>query len=182
MAFKEHHRIERRAGSLEGCWILAGDNVPGYHALITSRPGGAPEEHKVIQGIIPKFTVNLGSASPCAHWNQIQNQKSKIKNYCKTLVINEAQSKSHLLKPSKGGRGVPLKINLCRPAIRRNGKRNNQPFNNLRNLQPSTFNLQHREKNAISRAIYIVKKVRAPNCSRAHTLNLDSLRQFYDSR
>jgi hypothetical protein len=77
MACKEHHRIGYRAGSLEGCWILAGDNVPGYHALMTSRPGGVPENRKVRQGmqsksryarkvkqaIIPKFTVNLG----CAH-------------------------------------------------------------------------------------------------------------------
>ncbi len=77
MACKEHHRIGRFAGSLEGCWILAGGNTPGHRALMTSRPGGALEKcklkqgmqsksryaRKVKQGIIPKFTLNLG----CAH-------------------------------------------------------------------------------------------------------------------
>jgi hypothetical protein len=66
MTCKEHHRIGRRAASPEGCWKLAVGNTHGERPGMILRPGGAPEKLrlskvlKVIKGIIPKFTVNLG--------------------------------------------------------------------------------------------------------------------------
>jgi hypothetical protein len=64
MAHKEGHGNRQRGSSLKGCRKLAGDN-PGQCAIMTPRPGGAPEQSrrfkvlKVIKGIIPKSTVNL---------------------------------------------------------------------------------------------------------------------------
>src|ERR1700733_9519043 len=98
MTCKEHHRIGRRTGSLEGCWILAcgivtGGNTKGAAGRLPWPAGAARKAkqgmqsksryaRKVNKGIIPKPTLDLGS--PCAHWKQIQNQKSKIKNFLKT--------------------------------------------------------------------------------------------------
>jgi hypothetical protein len=56
--------------SPEGWRKLAGDNIPGHHAPMTPRPGGAPESLslfkilKVIKGIILKSTLDLG----CISW------------------------------------------------------------------------------------------------------------------
>jgi hypothetical protein len=150
MACREHHRIEHCLGSLKGYWILAGGNTPGHHPPMVPRPGVAPEKfkvrqgmqsesryaRKVRQGIIPKSTVDLGCAAPCAHRqvffmdykSKIRNLKSKIP---KTLVIKRAHSKSRLLTPTKRGGGGPLKINLCRLFCRHNIRHNNLFFNNL---------------------------------------------------
>ncbi len=68
MTCKEYHQRGCLAGSLEGCWILAGGNTPGRHVIMPLRPGGALEYLslfkvlKVIKGIIPKSTLDLGYA------------------------------------------------------------------------------------------------------------------------
>jgi hypothetical protein len=76
---RQNHSNGRWWSSPKGCRKLAGDNIPGHHAIMTSRPGGAPEQLrqfkvlKVIKGIMPKSTVDLG----CANALPIAAQTSK---------------------------------------------------------------------------------------------------------
>jgi hypothetical protein len=60
MTCKEHHRFGCHGVSLEGCWKLAGGNTSGHRAIMTPRPGGAPEERKVSQGMEAQTRLDLG--------------------------------------------------------------------------------------------------------------------------
>jgi hypothetical protein len=59
MTRKESHQVAGRGGSLEGCWKLAGDNIPGLCTIMTPRPGGAPEERKISQGMEAQSRLDL---------------------------------------------------------------------------------------------------------------------------
>jgi hypothetical protein len=123
---------------------------------------------KVRQGIIPKSTVDLG----CAHNRRLhfalRQSSVAFRIYyfsaawtlvlgiflcvlcvllrLKTLVIKRAHSKSPLLKPTKGGRGVPQNQALPMPLNRPLATINSINSITYENMQPSTFNLQHIEK------------------------------------
>jgi hypothetical protein len=104
-AQKESHRNRHRVSSPEGCWKLAGDNIPGHRAILISRPGGAPENLrlfkvlKVIKGIIPKFTLDLGCPSIIGKWRCHPARSVKV---CKLSqgLHDRNQIESH--KPKQG--------------------------------------------------------------------------------
>jgi hypothetical protein len=59
MTHKEGHANRHRGSNPEGCRKLAGDNIPGECAIMISRPGGAPEERKVSQGMQAQSRLDL---------------------------------------------------------------------------------------------------------------------------
>ncbi len=59
MTRKEGHGNKHRGSSPEGCWKLAGDNIPGHRAIMTPRPGGAPDERKICQGMQAQSRLDL---------------------------------------------------------------------------------------------------------------------------
>jgi hypothetical protein len=59
MTRKESHGNRHRGSSPEGCWKLAGDDIPGQCIIMTLRPGGAPEECKVSQGMEAQSRLDL---------------------------------------------------------------------------------------------------------------------------
>ncbi len=67
MTRKEGHGNGHRGSSPEGCWKLTGDNIPGQCAVMTPRQVCGVQLRqfkvlKVIKGIIPKSTMDLGWA------------------------------------------------------------------------------------------------------------------------
>jgi hypothetical protein len=85
---RQNHSNGRWWSSPKGCRKLAGDNIPGHHAIMTSRPGGAPEQlrqFKVLK-VIKGFPIR----------SQIHPNKG--------LLSHTKPNKAFL--PPPGGRGI----------------------------------------------------------------------------
>jgi hypothetical protein len=138
MTYKEPHQIGHRAGSLEGCWKLAGDNIPGHRAVMTPRPGGAPEKCKPKQGMEAQSSYEridshcgpiLGSIirgkAGRLHWLAGAARKNPCNQRgSKLLTATNAYSRGYPLPPQ----------NLA--LHRDRAHRNSINFNGLHNMMP----------------------------------------------